>query len=102
MADRTATETPQATAAPQASSPPVTEELYGPAVSAPMLDVHAPHETLHTWKDCATHIAATVVGLPVLRSGSCHERSSAGTSERPDTDFIHSLHPDAPRVRTIR
>ena len=28
-----------------------------------MLDVHAPHETIHTWKTFLTHIAAIVVGL---------------------------------------
>jgi len=28
-----------------------------------MLDVHAPHETLHRWKDFLTYIAAIVVGL---------------------------------------
>jgi hypothetical protein len=28
-----------------------------------MLDVHAPHETIHTWKNFLTHIAAIVVGL---------------------------------------
>jgi hypothetical protein len=28
-----------------------------------MLDVHGPHETIHTWKDFFVHIAAIVVGL---------------------------------------
>ena len=28
-----------------------------------MLEVHAPHETIHTWKNFLTHIAAIVVGL---------------------------------------
>jgi hypothetical protein len=28
-----------------------------------MLDVHAPHETIHTWKNFLIHIAAIVVGL---------------------------------------
>jgi hypothetical protein len=28
-----------------------------------MLDVHAPHETVHTWKDFLIHIATIVVGL---------------------------------------
>jgi hypothetical protein len=32
-------------------------------ISGPMLDVHAPHERIHTWKDFATHILAIVVGL---------------------------------------
>jgi hypothetical protein len=32
-------------------------------ISVPMLDVDAPHEPIHTWKDFATHILAIVVGL---------------------------------------
>jgi hypothetical protein len=30
---------------------------------APMLDVHAPHQSVHTWKDFFIHIATIVVGL---------------------------------------
>jgi hypothetical protein len=29
----------------------------------PMLDVHAPHESIHTWRDFFIHIATIVVGL---------------------------------------
>jgi hypothetical protein len=29
----------------------------------PMLDVHAPHQTAHTWKDFLVHIAAITIGL---------------------------------------
>jgi hypothetical protein len=32
-------------------------------ISRPMLDVHAPHEVLHTWKGFFIHIATIVVGL---------------------------------------
>jgi hypothetical protein len=28
-----------------------------------MLDVHAPHATLHTWKDFSIHLATIVIGL---------------------------------------
>ena len=28
-----------------------------------MLDIHAPHEALHTWKDFFIHIATIVIGL---------------------------------------
>ena len=28
-----------------------------------MLDVHAPHETVHTWKGCFIHLATIVIGL---------------------------------------
>jgi len=34
-----------------------------PEISSPMLDVHAPHETIHTWKSFFIHIATIVVGL---------------------------------------
>jgi hypothetical protein len=34
-----------------------------PEISQPMLDVHAPHEVLHTWKGFFIHIATIVVGL---------------------------------------
>jgi hypothetical protein len=33
-----------------------------------MLDVHAPHETIHTWKNFLVHIAAIVVGLLIAVS----------------------------------
>jgi hypothetical protein len=32
-------------------------------ISAPMLDVHAPHEPIHTWKGFFIHIATICVGL---------------------------------------
>jgi len=28
-----------------------------------MLDVHAPHETVHTWKDFFIHLTTFVIGL---------------------------------------
>ncbi len=34
-----------------------------PEISRPMFDVHAPHESIHTWKDFFIHIATIVVGL---------------------------------------
>ena len=40
-----------------------TEALSTPEISAPMLDVHAPHESVRTWKDFLIHIAAIAVGL---------------------------------------
>lgn len=39
-----------------------------PENSAPMLDVHAPHENIHTWKNFLTHIAAIVIGLLIAVS----------------------------------
>src|SRR6202034_2622615 len=38
-------------------------EAKAPEISPPMLDVHAPHEALHTWKGFFIHIATIVVGL---------------------------------------
>jgi hypothetical protein len=34
-----------------------------PEISSPMLDVHAPHESIHTWKSFLFHIATIVIGL---------------------------------------
>jgi hypothetical protein len=34
-----------------------------PPQEPPVLDVHPPHETIHTWKDFVIHIAAIAVGL---------------------------------------
>ncbi len=39
-----------------------------PEIAAPMLDVHAPHQTVHTWKDFLVHIAAIVIGLIIAVS----------------------------------
>ena len=64
MADRTAPEMPQVPAdSLKAAGPTDTEALSTPEVSAPMLDVHAPHQTVHSWKDFLVHIAAISIGL---------------------------------------
>jgi hypothetical protein len=34
-----------------------------PEGPAPMLDVHAPHQSVHTWKDFLIHIATITIGL---------------------------------------
>ena len=34
-----------------------------PETSSPMLEVHAPHESIHTWKSFLIHIATIVIGL---------------------------------------
>jgi hypothetical protein len=47
----------------EAAVPPVAETPATPEISAPMLDVHAPHEVVHTWKDFFIHIATIVIGL---------------------------------------
>lgn len=64
MADWTEPEMPRVPADNlKAAGPPETEALYAPEISAPMLDVHAPHETARTWKDFLVHIAAISIGL---------------------------------------
>jgi hypothetical protein len=47
------------------TSTPITdaEALSTPETSEPMLDVHAPHEPIHTWKSFFIHIATIVIGL---------------------------------------
>jgi hypothetical protein len=47
----------------QAAGPPETETLPTPEISVPMLDMHAPHQLVHTWKDFFIHIATIAVGL---------------------------------------
>jgi hypothetical protein len=46
-----------------AAGAPETETLSTPEISAPMLDMHAPHQLVHTWKDFFIHIATIAVGL---------------------------------------
>jgi hypothetical protein len=47
----------------EAAVPPVAETPATPEISAPMLDVHAPHEAVDTWKGFFIHIATIVIGL---------------------------------------
>ena len=64
MADCTNPGTPQEPAgAAHATSPRGAETLSTPEISAPMLDVHAPHQTVHTWKDFWVHLATISIGL---------------------------------------
>jgi hypothetical protein len=51
------------TSADRAAGSPETETLSLPEDSAPMLEMHAPHQLVHTWKDFFIHIATIVVGL---------------------------------------
>jgi hypothetical protein len=47
----------------EAAVPPVAEIPATPEISAPMLDVHAHQEAIHTWKGFFIHIATIVIGL---------------------------------------
>jgi hypothetical protein len=42
---------------------PDAETPSTPEISAPMLDVHAPHASVRTWRDFFTHIAIITIGL---------------------------------------
>ena len=63
MADHTEPELQLAADSLMARSSPDTRALCNPENSAPMLDVHAPHESIHTWKSFFIHIATIVIGL---------------------------------------
>lgn len=64
MADRVEPEIPQEHADElKVAVPPNAETPSIPEISVPMLEVHAPHEALHTWKGFFIHIATIVVGL---------------------------------------
>src|ERR1700733_735947 len=47
----------------KAAMPGDAETLSTPEISAPMLDVHAPHAVFHTRKDFFIHIATITIGL---------------------------------------
>jgi hypothetical protein len=64
MADRADPEVTQGPAdSLKAAVPPEAETPSAREISAPMLDVHAPHQLVHTWKDFFIHIATICVGL---------------------------------------
>lgn len=64
MADRTEPEMPPVPADNlKAARPADTETLSTPEIAAPMLEIHTPHEAIHTWKSFFIHIATIVVGL---------------------------------------
>jgi hypothetical protein len=50
-------------AAPQNAAPADAGAGKTPEISAPMLDIHAPHEPINTWKGFALHIATIAIGL---------------------------------------
>jgi len=64
VADNTNPEIPQEpVAASQDAVSPDAGAGKTPEISAPMLDVHAPHEPINTWKGFVLHIATIVIGL---------------------------------------
>jgi hypothetical protein len=64
MANRGELEIPQGpTDGLRAALLPDEGTLSTPEISAPMLDVHAPHATIRTWKDFLIHISTITIGL---------------------------------------
>jgi hypothetical protein len=64
LAENIKLEIPQGpAAASQNAVSPDAGESKTPEISALMLDVHAPHEPINTWKSFALHIATIVIGL---------------------------------------
>src|SRR5579862_4171573 len=69
MADQTPPEVGQTPAdTSKGTEPTGTDAPTAPEIAAPMLDVHAPHQSVHTWKDFLVHIAAIVIGLIIAVS----------------------------------
>jgi hypothetical protein len=64
MTARAAPEVPQEPSnSLKAAAPSHAATRNTPEISAPMLDVHARHQSVHTWKDFLVHIAAITIGL---------------------------------------
>jgi hypothetical protein len=64
MANGAESEVPQAPADNLSAEASTGAEIRAsPEIIAPMLDVHAPHDTIHTWKAFFIHIATIVIGL---------------------------------------
>ena len=64
MADRAELAIPQAAVDAQPTTGhTLAEALSTPENSAAMLDVHAPHQSIHTWRDFLIHIATISIGL---------------------------------------
>jgi hypothetical protein len=49
--------------ASEAADPQDVGVPFTPEISTPMLEVHAPHLSIHTWKDFLIHIATITIGL---------------------------------------
>jgi len=63
MADRSEPELHQEPADIVNGAVPAADSRSSLEVSAPMLDVHAPHQAIHAWKDFLVHIIAITIGL---------------------------------------
>jgi hypothetical protein len=78
-----------------------------PEKSAPMLEVHAPHEALHTWKGFLLHIATIVIGLFIaVGLGQTveffhHRHLREQLEVQMQEVFAGDLHSDASSIETL-
>ena len=92
MPDRDEPKSPTVTADSPPALPADPKVNSDPETSRPMLDVHAPHESIHTWKDFSIHIATIVVGLLIA---VCLEQSVEAIHHR------HQVHEFREQMREV-
>jgi hypothetical protein len=74
----------------QAPAPQDAEKLSTPEITKTMLDVHAPRQSAHTWKDFFIHITTIVIGLLI----------AVGLEQ--SVEFIHHRHRVAEAREALR
>ena len=79
-----ASDTPVVSLSPLVQAQPISE------TSATMLEPHAPHEPIHSWKSFAIHIAAIAVGL--LLALALEQSAEAVHHGRQRSDIEAQLH----------
>jgi hypothetical protein len=62
--------TPEAADSMTAAGPSDVATISTPETERPMLDVHAPHVTIDTWKSFFIHIATICIGFNRSRPGA--------------------------------
>lgn len=92
MPDRDEPKSPTVTADSPPALPADPNVNSDPETSRPMLDVHAPHESIHTWKDFSIHIATIVIGLLIA---VCLEQSVEAIHHR------HQVHELREQMREV-
>jgi hypothetical protein len=108
MPDRVEPEVPQEPAGDlKAAVPQNAEPPFIPEISPPMLEVHAPHEALHTWKGFIIHIATIVIGLFIAVGLEQtvelfhHRHLREQLEEQMQEVFVGDLQSDADSLKTL-
>src|ERR1700679_625980 len=84
--------------APISPEPEITTPHETPAEEpAPMLDVHPPHETAHSWRDFFIHIATICIGL--LIAIGLEQSVEAIHHRHQREDLEHQMHAES--VQTL-